>query len=103
MNKNRIADSETDKGVALDGNAGALSRRSVIAGAAMIGVGAVCMAASRAQAQSKMSQADAKYQDKPNGEDYCEKCALFQAPDACQGVDGKISPQGWCSLYSPKA
>lgn len=80
-----------------------VSRRIVLGGAAAIGfgVGAACFGA--AQAQTKMSQADAKYVDKAPAADKCSGCALFQAPDACQGVDGKISPDGWCSLYSPKA
>jgi hypothetical protein len=26
----------------------------------------------------------------------------FVAPDACKMVEGKIDPNGWCSLYAPK-
>ena len=69
----------------------------------MVGVGAMCMAATGAVAQSKQKQADVQYQASPKGADKCGGCALFQAPNACQGVEGEISPEGWCSLYSPKA
>ncbi|MDR4307555.1 high potential iron sulfur protein [Chelatococcus sambhunathii] len=82
---------------------GAVSRRSVIAGAAMIGVGGLCIASTRAVAQSKQKQADVQYQSSPKGADKCAGCAMFQAPDACQAVEGPISPEGWCSIYSPKA
>jgi hypothetical protein len=81
-----------------------VSRRMVMAGFAAASVGAACLAVSRpARAQTKMSQADAKYQDSPKGSEKCAGCGLFAAPDACNAVDGKISPEGWCQLYSPKA
>lgn len=83
--------------------AGGISRRQWLAGAAMVGVGAVCMRSTRVAAQQKQSQADAKYQDKPQGQDKCDGCSLFQAPEACQVVEGKISPNGWCQLYVKKA
>jgi hypothetical protein len=81
----------------------AISRRTCLAGTAALGAGAMFALTGRATAQTKMTQAAAKYQDSPKGSDKCEGCALFQTPDACQGVEGKISPNGWCSIYSPKA
>jgi hypothetical protein len=33
----------------------------------------------------------------------CSGCALFKAPASCQIVKGKISPNGYCIAYSPKA
>lgn len=98
----RIPDTE-NKQTQLTPKSDALSRRSVIAGAAMVGVGALGMASTHALAQSKQKQADVQYQSSPKGSDKCSGCALFQAPNACQGVEGEISPEGWCSLYSPKA
>ncbi|MFC7053838.1 high potential iron sulfur protein [Hansschlegelia quercus] len=81
-----------------------VSRRALVAGFAAASVGVACLAMSRpARAQTKMSQADAKYQDSPKGSEKCAGCGLFAAPDACNAVDGKISPEGWCQLYSPKA
>lgn len=56
-----------------------------------------------AVAQSKMDQKAVQYQDKPKGSQQCDKCSLFQSPDACKSVEGKISPQGWCAIFAPKA
>lgn len=79
-----------------------ISRRACLGGAALIvGAGATCMMSTSAAA--KTSQADAKYQEKPQGDNKCSGCAQFQPPDACKVVDGKISPEGWCQLYTPKA
>lgn len=87
-----------------DAATGGVSRRTWLAGAALAGAGLACgLATTRAQAQSKMKQADAKYQDKPQGADKCSGCALFVAPSACSAVDGTISPEGWCSLYAAKS
>lgn len=88
---------------AMDGlSKSGVSRRLVLMGTAAAGVGAVCMGTAAARAQAKMSQADAKYQTSPKGADKCGGCALFQAPEACGAVEGKISPEGWCELYSAK-
>ncbi len=97
------SDSETNNTGMKPETAGAISRRTMIAGAAMVGAGAVCLASTRAMAQSKQKQADVQYQGSPKGADKCGGCAMFQPPDACQGVEGKISPEGWCSMYTPKA
>jgi len=31
----------------------------------------------------------------------CRKCRYWQEPDACEVVEGKISPQGWCAIWIP--
>jgi len=80
-----------------------ISRRVALGAAAAVAVGAACAMTGVATAQTKMSQKDAQYVAKAPGADKCSGCALFQAPNACQGVEGDISPEGWCSLYSPKA
>jgi High potential iron-sulfur protein len=56
-----------------------------------------------AAAQAKVAQNTVAYQDKPKGAQRCDACALFQAPHSCKVVDGDVSPQGWCSLFSAKA
>jgi hypothetical protein len=61
--------------------------------------GAIC---ARAAAQSKVSKEQSKYQDKPKGEQRCDGCAQFLAPDGCKVVEGKISASGWCVLYAAK-
>ena len=48
-------------------------------------------------------QKAAGYQDKPNDKQMCSSCTHFQAPSSCQVVEGTISPQGWCRLYSQKS
>ena len=78
-----------------------ISRRSVLGGAAVaVGVGAGLVSTC---AYAKTSQSDAKYQDKPNGSAMCSSCAQFEAPSSCKLVDGTISPNGWCMLYTPKS
>lgn len=82
-----------------------LSRRSFCKGSAASALGAVAfltLGARPAAAADKMPQKQVAYQDKPKGDQECDKCKLFQPPDACTEVDGKISPQGWCRLFQPK-
>jgi hypothetical protein len=80
-----------------------VSRRIVLGGAAMVGMGAICLTATRAAAQSKQKQADVQYQSSPKDGQKCSGCGMFQPPNACAGVEGDISPEGWCSIFSPKA
>jgi len=82
-----------------------LSRRILFHRAASYAVGAAVVAglgANLGAAQAKVAQNAVAYQDKPKGTQRCDGCSLFQAPNACKVVDGAISPQGWCSLYSAK-
>lgn len=54
------------------------------------------------------NKAQFKYQDKPNGKQKCSGCALFvpgktaKADGTCKVVKGAISPNGWCTAFSPK-
>ena len=76
------------------------SKRRVLLG---VGLAAATGAISvRVSAQSKLSKAQAKYQDKPKGDQRCDGCVQFVAPDGCKVVDGKINPSGWCMLYAAK-
>jgi hypothetical protein len=54
-----------------------------------------------ATAVIKISEAAVAYQDHPNGDKQCSKCAQFQPPSSCKMVDGTISPQGYCRIFSP--
>lgn len=77
------------------------SRRIVLARAALaLGAAAVGATATPGAAQTKVSQAVAKYQDQPRGSNRCEICVYFQAPSACKLVEGNISPNGWCQLWA---
>lgn len=79
-----------------------ISRRAVLAKTALAFGAVVGAAATRAHAQQKISQADAKYQNEPKGQQSCAVCANFEPPNACKFVQGTISPTGWCQLFAPK-
>jgi hypothetical protein len=52
-----------------------------------------------AAAQSKMTKADADYQDRPKSGLTCAACQLFRPPRSCVIVQGDISPGGWCKFF----
>lgn len=62
------------------------------------------MAISRpARAQSKMSKDQAGYQPEPENDQRCSGCVHFQPDEgACRLVEGDISPDGWCRLWTAK-
>jgi hypothetical protein len=70
-----------------------------VAGAATVVLGGSIPAA---LAQQKVSQANAKYQSHPNGQQRCDICQLFRPPSSCQIVAGTISPNGWCQFFTAK-
>lgn len=81
-----------------------LSRRTLLSGAAFAAsAAAVGLMPLRARAQQKVSQSAAQYQASPKNGQQCSTCSHFQAPSSCQVVDGSISPNGWCALYSKKS
>ena len=92
-----------------DGKSGPdLGRRNMLRSAALLaGAGALAgagLAAGTATAATKkIAQKTVNYQPTPRFKSHCEICAQWQAPNGCKLVDGEISPNGWCSLYSPKA
>jgi hypothetical protein len=55
-----------------------------------------------AEAQQKMAQKLVQYQKTPKNNQKCSDCLHFIAPDSCKLVEGKIDPNGWCSLFAPK-
>jgi hypothetical protein len=79
-----------------------MSRRMALTSTALAVAVAADMVITRADAQQKISQAAAKYQDQPKGQQNCAVCANFQPPNACKFVQGKISPNGWCQLFAAK-
>jgi High potential iron-sulfur protein len=80
----------------------ALSRRIVLLQSAGCAAGAAGLLFPTRQAAAKMSQPSVAYQDTPKGDQECSNCSLFQEPDACTLVDGKISPAGWCKFWVKK-
>jgi len=80
-----------------------ISRRAALGRTALaLGAATAAAVARGAAAQSKLTQAIAKYQPTPNGADHCGLCVNFQPPNACRFVAGEISPNGWCQLYAAK-
>lgn len=49
--------------------------------------------------QGKLSQGDVAYQAFPKGKQRCDNCRVWVPPDACNSVQGKIAPQGWCNIW----
>jgi hypothetical protein len=83
-----------------------LSRRVFFQRVATYGVGAAIihgLGPNLAIAQAKVPQKTVSYQATPKGEQRCDGCSNFQPPNACKTVEGEISPQGWCSLFTKKA
>jgi len=60
--------------------------------------------ASSVPAEAKVSQADVGYQGTPNGGEQCSNCMHFVAgSNECQLVEGRVSPEGWCTLWVKSA
>jgi|WetSurMetagenome_2_1015567.scaffolds.fasta_scaffold794991_2 hypothetical protein len=78
----------------------ALIRRSMALGGA--GLAGIVSVHGASAGPAKITQAQAKYRDAPNGPASCGKCNQFQPPSTCKLVQGAISPTGWCSLFTPK-
>ncbi|MBT9612880.1 MAG: hypothetical protein IV108_06395 [Burkholderiales bacterium] len=54
-------------------------------------------------ANKKMPQTEVQYQTQPKGDQRCGGCLHFIAEsNTCMLVDGPISPEGWCSLWTKK-
>jgi len=81
------------------------SRRSVLKGIAVI---ALLGNAARVLADTKLTKAAVKYQDKPSGGKDCDDCLHFipgatpKAKGQCKVVEGVISPNGYCAAFTPK-
>jgi hypothetical protein len=81
-----------------------ISRRVVLGGTALaLGAVATAAAVSPAGAQQKISQEKAKYQGAPKGNQHCDGCVNFEAPNGCKFVQGEVSPNGWCQLFYPRS
>lgn len=81
----------------------ALSRRRALTRGIGFVAGAAALFAAVRQAAAKMAPKAAAYQDTPKGDQECSNCSLFQAPKACQLIDGDISASGWCKYWVKKA
>ena len=83
-----------------------ISRRTLLKGAAAVTCVAFASAFAGKAFAAKSTKAASNYQDKPNGDKKCSNCNLFvpgktpAADGTCQVVEGSISPEGYCTLYS---
>jgi hypothetical protein len=75
-----------------------LVRRGV---AVLSAVAAVATQAQRASGTIKISKAAVAYQDHPEGGKQCGKCLQFVSPNSCKMVDGVVSSQGFCRIFTP--
>jgi hypothetical protein len=102
-----------------------LSRRSWLKGLALFSAAAgMPSLVAFTAAEAKASKAAVHYRDYPKGMQMCHMCKYYIAgggrrggmggmcmdggsmlgmmgAGACQVVEGRISPMGWCDLYSP--
>jgi anaerobic selenocysteine-containing dehydrogenase len=82
------------------------SRRAFIKTISAAAAAAACGAAGataqeyKPQVQKKLTQAAARYQTMPKGNEACGTCPYFQFPKSCVVVEGDISPTGWCPIYT---
>ena len=83
------------------------SRRAFIKTVGVAAAAASCGRATTAQAedykpqdQKKLTQAAARYQDQPKGYESCGSCPYFVLPKSCVLVEGEISANGWCPMYT---
>ncbi len=66
------------------------------------------MLSAEGAADAKSTKKSVKYQNHPNGTQRCSGCSLFIPPAAhsgdgsCRVVAGSISPNGWCTAFSPR-
>ncbi len=81
--------------------AGNLSRRTLISAACAAAPALIVAAATSAAAQTprKMAQRAVAYQPTPRGDQRCDNCTLFEAPNGCRSVAGTVAPEGWCRIY----
>ena len=81
-----------------------LTRRQVLETASLtVALSSVTvLGGSRAAAAEKMSQEQVAYQDSPQDDQRCSGCRFFVEGGQCERVEGEISPDGWCSLWTAK-
>ncbi|HEY4439677.1 MAG TPA: high-potential iron-sulfur protein [Candidatus Elarobacter sp.] len=80
------------------------SRGLALKSIAAIPFAALGIAATLSPAQAADNKKQFKYQDKPGPKGQkCAGCRFFKAPAGCTIVTGKISPNGWCIAFAPKA
>ena len=106
-----------------------ITRRSWLKGMALSAVLGVPLMLATTVAEAKASKSAVHYRDYPNGTQMCRTCRFFipgggmmghgmmghgmmghgmmghgmMGAGACQVVEGRISPTGYCDLYAPRS
>ena len=85
-------------------DAGKVSRRSALtAGLTILAGAASVVRAQETDEPPKLSKNRVHYQYTWNAHgSHCSICANFIAPNGCHIVDGGISPNGYCRVFSPQ-
>jgi len=81
-----------------------LLRRAALV-ATLVAAGGLTSAATAAddvEEAQKITQAEARYQQQPKGQQRCEICLQFNPPSACKIVQGPINPRGWCQFFAAR-
>ena len=50
----------------------------------------------------RISKEEANYKAQTNDNKHCSVCSMFETPDKCSLVIGKIAPGGWCKFFEKK-
>ncbi|SFK86216.1 High potential iron-sulfur protein [Methylocapsa palsarum] len=82
-----------------NGNGPETSRRAFLH-VAGVAVSALSIIGMTSRAEAKASQQSVGYQGSPKGNQNCANCRIFVAPNSCKQVDGVVSPNGWCRIWS---
>lgn len=82
----------------------AQATRRILLQTAIGAVGAVSLLGltARSARAAKSSKSEVAYQDSPKGNQQCDSCRHFKPPNACDQVEGDISPTGWCKMWAKK-
>ena len=68
--------------------------------ASAVALGGMAMAATTStEASAKIAPNLVGYQPTPKDGHTCANCKLFEQPDACKSVEGRVSPTGWCKIW----
>lgn len=57
-------------------------------------------AAEPARLIRKLSKAEVRYRDRPNGLACCGNCDMFRTPIGCTSVSGPVSLGGWYQIHA---
>lgn len=78
-----------------------ISRRTLCIFAAAASAG-VARADDVVKETDKVTQAEARYQNHPNGQQRCEICLQFKPPYTCKIVHGPVVRTGWCQFFAAR-